>query len=194
MVERECWYVWHFLGGFNSIQLAMRNPPALKAIIAIDATEELFHDDVHFIDGMMHIDEYELNVDLTMAVTRSPDFPTDEASLAARFDRPPWILIYKQHPRAGDFWDEPVRPLSDIKVPVFMIGGMLDGYRDSIPRLLAGIRAPSKALLGPWNHNEPTTPCPVQPLSGAIRRSSGGIIGYEVVPMGPCRDRSSPYT
>ena len=33
-------------GGFNSIQFAMRNPPALKAIIAIDATEELFHDDV----------------------------------------------------------------------------------------------------------------------------------------------------
>ncbi len=142
-------------GGFNSVQLAMLNPPALKAIIAIDATEELFHDDVHFIDGMMHIDEYEANVDLTMAVTRSPDFPTDEASLAARFDRTPWILIYKQHPRAGDFWDEPERPLSAIKVPVFMIGGMLDGYRDSIPRMLAGISAPTKALLGPWNHNEP---------------------------------------
>ena len=142
-------------GGFNSVQLAMRNPPALKAIIAIDATEALFRDDVHFIDGMMHIDEYEVNVDVTMAVTRSPDFPTDEASLAARFDRTPWILIYKQHPRAGDFWDEPERPLSAIKVPVFMIGGMLDGYRDSIPRMLAGIRAPTKALLGPWNHNEP---------------------------------------
>jgi uncharacterized protein len=142
-------------GGFNSVQLAMRNPPSLKAIIAIDATEDLFHDDVHFIDGMMHVDEYELNVDLTMAVTRSPDFPTDEASLAARFDRPPWIMIYKQHPRDGAFWDEPVRPLSAIKVPVFMIGGLLDGYRDSIPRMLAGISAPTKALLGPWNHNEP---------------------------------------
>jgi uncharacterized protein len=142
-------------GGFNSLQLAMRNPPALKAIIAIDATEALFHDDVHFIDGMMHVDEYEVNVDLTMAVTRSPDFPTDEASLAARFDRPPWILIYKRHPSAGEFWDEPVRPLSTIKVPVFMIGGLLDGYRDSIPRMLASIGAPTKALLGPWNHNEP---------------------------------------
>ena len=142
-------------GGFNSVQMAMRNPPALKAIIAIDATEELFHDDVHFIDGMMHVDEYELNVDLTMAMTRSPDFPTDEASLGARFDRPPWIIIYKQHPRAGKFWDEPVRPLSAIKVPVFMIGGLLDGYRDSIPRMLEGISAPTKALLGPWNHNEP---------------------------------------
>ena len=147
-------------GGFNSLQLAMRNPPALKAIIAIDATEELFHDDVHFIDGMMHVDEYEQNVDLTMAMTRAPDFPTDEASLAARFDRTPWIINYKRHPRAGPFWDEPVRPLSSIKVPVFLIGGMLDGYRDSIPRMLAGLKAPTRALLGPWNHSEPHNAVP----------------------------------
>jgi putative CocE/NonD family hydrolase len=32
-------------GGFNSIQMAMRHPPALKAILAVDATEQLFHDD-----------------------------------------------------------------------------------------------------------------------------------------------------
>ncbi len=142
-------------GGFNSVQMAMRNPPGLKAIIAIDATEDLFHDDVHFIDGLMHVDEYELNVDLAMAVTRAPDFPTDEASLAARFDRPPWILAYKHQQRQGAFWDEPVRPLRAIRVPVFMIGGMLDGYRDSIPRMLQGISAPTRALLGPWKHSEP---------------------------------------
>ena len=46
-------------GGFNSIQLAMRHPPALKAILAVDATEQLFHDDIHYIDGMMHFDEFE---------------------------------------------------------------------------------------------------------------------------------------
>ena len=142
-------------GGFNSLQMAMRNPPGLKAIIAICATEDLFHDDVHFIDGMMHVDEYELNVDLQNAMTRSPDFPTDEASLAERFDNPPWFVMYKQHPRAGAFWEAPVRPLESIKVPVFMIGGMLDGYRDSIPRMLERIKAPTKALLGPWNHSEP---------------------------------------
>ena len=142
-------------GGFNSVQMAMRNPPGLKAIIAICATEELFHDDVHFIDGMMHVDEYELNVDLLNAMTRSPDFPTDESSLAERFDNPPWFVMYKQHPRAGAFWDAPVRPLESIRVPVFMIGGMLDGYRDSIPRMLERIPAPTRALLGPWNHSEP---------------------------------------
>lgn len=147
-------------GGFNSLQMAMRNPPGLKAIIAICATEELFREDVHFIDGMMHDDEYELNVDLQMAMTRAPDFPTDEASLKERFDNPSWFVMYKQHPRAGAFWDAPVRPLSSIKIPVFLIGGMLDGYRDSIPRMLEEIRAPTKALLGPWNHSEPDEAVP----------------------------------
>src|SRR5947209_1410416 len=51
-------------GGFNSLQMAMRHPPALKAILAVDATAELFHDDVHYIDGIVHIDEFELNMDM----------------------------------------------------------------------------------------------------------------------------------
>jgi hypothetical protein len=142
-------------GGFNSIQLAMRNPPGLKAIIAIDATEQLFREDVHFLDGMMHTDEYELNVDMLGSMTRSPDFPTDEASLAERFDTPPWYIAYKEHPRNGPFWDAPVRALSTIQIPVYLIGGMLDGYRDSIPRMLEQVQSPVRALLGPWNHSEP---------------------------------------
>ena len=142
-------------GGFNSVQMAMRAPPGLKAIIAVDATEELFYEDVHFLDGMMHADEYELNVDLTTAMTRAPDFPTDEKSLAERFDNPPWFVMYKQHARAGAFWDEPVRPLESIHVPMFLIGGFLDGYKDSIPRMLERVHAPVKALLGPWNHSFP---------------------------------------
>ena len=50
--------------GFNSLQMAMRHAPELKAIIAVDATAELFHDDVHYMDGMAHVDEFELNMDM----------------------------------------------------------------------------------------------------------------------------------
>ena len=37
-------------GGFNSIQMAMRNPPALKAFVSLMATESLYLEDVHYID------------------------------------------------------------------------------------------------------------------------------------------------
>ncbi len=141
--------------GFNAIQMAMRHPPALKAILAVDATEELFHDDIHFIDGMMHFDEYELNMDLSPAMTGAPDYTLDDKILGPRFDSAPWSLLYLKHQRDSDFWHAPVRPLSDITIPCFLIGGLLDGYRDSIPRMLQQVKAPLKAIVGPWNHTFP---------------------------------------
>jgi hypothetical protein len=142
-------------GGFNALQMAMRNPPELKAIIAIDATEELFHDDIHYIDGLMHVDEFELNMDMAPGITGAPDYTLDEKVLAPRFETAPWSLEYFRHQRDGTFWRSPVRPLSEIKVPCFVIGGLADGYRDSIPRMLEQVKAPMRALVGPWNHSYP---------------------------------------
>jgi len=145
-------------GGFNSIQMARLHPPALKAIIAMCATEELFHDDIHYIDNLMHLDEFELGMDLQLGLTRAPDFPTDEKSLAARFDAKPWAPLYLEHQRDSEFWRRAsVAPdhYDEYTVPSFMIGGFLDGYRDSIPRFFEHSHAPIKALIGPWNHTFP---------------------------------------
>ena len=144
-------------GGFNSIQMAMRRPPALKAIIAVDATDELFHDDIHYIDGMMHVDEFELSMDLQSAITRAPDFPMDEDTLRNRFDNPPWFLLYLHQQRDGAFWRRASLDSNydSIQVPVFLIGGFLDGYRDSVPRMLTHMKVPVRALIGPWNHTFP---------------------------------------
>ena len=65
-------------GGFNSIQMAMRNPPALKAIIAVDATDDLYQDDVHFIDGIIHVDSWEMSQDLDNAMPGAPAYVIDE--------------------------------------------------------------------------------------------------------------------
>ncbi len=146
--------------GFNSLQMAMLHPPELKAILAADATNELFHDDIHFIDGMVHIDEFELNMDMAPGMTGAPDYTLDEKILGPRFDAPPWSLLYLKHQRDGPFWRSPVRPLSEIKVPCFLIGGMMDGYRDSIPAMLEQTKAPIKAIIGPWNHTYPSDAVP----------------------------------
>lgn len=142
-------------GGFNALQMAMRKPPELKAILAIDATEELFHDDVHYIDGMMHVDEFELNMDMAPGITGAPDYTLEESVLGPRFEAAPWSLEYFRHQRDGVFWRSPVRPLGEISVPCFVIGGLADGYRDSIPRMLEKVKAPMRALIGPWNHSFP---------------------------------------
>lgn len=146
-------------GGFNSIQMAMREPapPALKSICALMATDDLFHDDVHYIDGIMHVDEYVMMIDLLNAKTRSPDFPMDEASLAARFDQPPWFLTWLKQQRGGPFWQRgSLRPrYRRIRIPTYVIGGYYDGYRDSVPRMMEHMTAPTRGLMGPWNHSFP---------------------------------------
>ncbi len=142
-------------GGFNSIQMAMRNPPALKAIIAVAATNRLFKDDVHYVDGIFHVDEFELYMDLSQGISGAPDFSLARSVIDPRMNSKPWSLTYMEHQRDGAFWHRPERPLSDIHVPCFLIGGLHDGYRDSIPRMLEQVPAPVKAWIGPWNHAWP---------------------------------------
>jgi putative CocE/NonD family hydrolase len=142
-------------GGFNAIQMAMRHPPALKAILATAATEALFTEDVHYMDGILHLDEFEVAMDLDQGRSGAPDFPLDEGTLSKRMDSPPWSLDYFRHQRDGSFWQAPVRKLEDIRIPCFLIGGLQDGYRNSIGRFLERVPAPVHAWLGPWNHAWP---------------------------------------
>jgi uncharacterized protein len=142
-------------GGFNSIQMALRKPPALKAILAVAATEELFKEDVHYVDGVFHVDEFELTMDLDQGRPGAPDFSLDESVIGPRMDSEPWSLNYMKHQRDSAFWRAPLRPIETLTVPAFLIGGMQDGYRDSIPRMLDKVKAPLKAWIGPWNHGFP---------------------------------------
>lgn len=149
-------------GGFNSIQLAGRHPPALKAFIAVDATDDLYQEDVHYIDGIMHLDSWEMSQELDNARPGAPGYVMDEAYFRDRFDTPPWMLTWKRQQRDGPFWDRASwrdrQP--QIKVPGYYIGGWYDGYRDVIPRALEHAGGPVKAMIGPWSHTWPHLPYP----------------------------------
>jgi uncharacterized protein len=142
-------------GGFTALQMAMRHATGLKAIVAVHATGELFHDDVHYIDGMAHIDEFELNMDMAQGWVGAPDYSLDEKVFGPRFNSPPWSLIYLKHQHDGPFWRDRVRPLSTITTPSFLIGGLQDGYRDDVTDMLMKSPASIKAIVGPWNHSFP---------------------------------------
>jgi len=81
----------------------------------------------------MHVDEFELNMDLAPGMTGAPDYTLDEKILGPRFESAPWSLMYFKGINAmGSSGNAPERALSEIKIPCFLIGGLLDGYRDSI--------------------------------------------------------------
>jgi predicted acyl esterase len=149
-------------GAFNSILMGTRNPPALKAIIAIMGTDDSFRDDVHFIDGMMHIDPYEIGQDIQNMLPKPPEYALDEAYFRDRFDTEPWLLKYTRQQRDGPFWNRSSlnSDYSSIRVPTFVIGGWYDGYRDSVPRMLEKLEAPVKGIIGLWTHTWPNLPGP----------------------------------
>ncbi|MBT8079675.1 MAG: CocE/NonD family hydrolase [Gammaproteobacteria bacterium] len=149
-------------GGFNSIQMAMRNPPALKAIVPLMATDDLFHDDVHFMDGIMHVDSWEVSQEVENMVPGAPGYEFYDRYFNERFDRTPSMQIYKEQQRDGPWWDRASlkSDYSSIKIPVYAIGGWYDGYRDSVPRMLERMDVPVKGLIGPWGHTWPSSPYP----------------------------------
>jgi putative CocE/NonD family hydrolase len=150
-------------GGFNSIQMAARDIPALKAIVAIDATEDLYQDDVHYMDGIMHVDSWEMSMDLDNARPGAPEYRIDDDNFRNRFDTEPWTLSHKRQQRDGPYWDRASLRgrYDDIRIPTFHIGGWYDGYRDSVARMLEHVRnAPVKAIVGAWHHTWPNEPYP----------------------------------
>ncbi len=146
-------------GGFNALQLAMRKPPALKTIVSLMSTDDLYQDDVHFMDGILHVDAYEIGRDLDNALPGAPDFVLDSAYFEQRFLSEPWFLKYKKQQRDGPFWDRASlnSHYGDFDTPTFLIAGLYDGYRDIVERFCNQTKGPKRALIGPWNHTWPHT-------------------------------------
>ena len=149
-------------GGFNGIQMALRQPPALKTFISLMATEKLYQEDVHYMDGIIHTDSWMMSNDLYNALPGAPDFVLDEEWERNRFSAEPSVYTYMRQQRDGPFWDRSSARdrYEDIQIPSFHIGGWYDGYRNSIPRMLENVKAPVKAMIGPWDHYFPNTAWP----------------------------------
>jgi uncharacterized protein len=144
-------------GGFGALQVAMREPPALKAILVLHASDNLYRDSIDMLDGAFHVDAYHLEIHHENGLPRPPDYALDEAYYRDRFDVRPWFFEYLKHQRDGAYWRKSAlfTDYAKLKVPVYLIGGLLDGYRDAVPRILQNARVPIQAELGPWNHAWP---------------------------------------
>lgn len=158
--------------GFNAMQVAMRKPHALKAIVAAVATDNIYHEDVHFADGILVLSDWTIIADIGLIDSPEPANPFTEPILRDRFDRPPWSLMYLRHQRDGEFWRHRQRlDLNPglLSVPTMMIGGWYDGYRSAVLRAMQHMRAPFKAIVGPWDHGM-TFPAPKAELIDATVR------------------------
>jgi hypothetical protein len=166
-------------GGFNGLQVAARRPPALKAIITSCSTDDRYADDIHYMGGCLLND----NMKWASSMFAHNSRPPDPALVGTawrdmwmqRLDGSGlWIDTWLRHQRRDAFWKHGsvCEDLAQIHCPVFAVGGWNDGYRNAIPRLLAGLKVPRLAWIGQWSHQYPhmATPGPgVGFLQEAVR-------------------------
>jgi predicted acyl esterase len=147
--------------GFNSLMIAARKPPALKAILIAHASDDLYYQDIHYIDGVLHMDVWESMIDSYNALPATENYAFTPEYFTGRFDREPWHFIWKENLSDGPFWrKESLRFQPSVETPIYVIGGLLDGYRDTGPRLLDSSNKQVKADIGPWKHEWPDTGTP----------------------------------
>jgi putative CocE/NonD family hydrolase len=149
-------------GGFNSLQVAALQPPALKAVISIASTTDRYNDDIHYKNGC-HLSA-QLSWAATMLAYQSrspdPDIVGDHwlEMWMERLENEPFFMEeWLSHQRRDAFWKHGsiCEDFSAIQIPTLVIAGWADGYRNTPLLAAAGLGEQSKALIGPWVHKYP---------------------------------------
>ena len=70
------------------------------------------------MDGIMHVDEFEVAMDLDQGRSGAPDFRLDESVIGPRMDSAPWSLNFMTSARRR-LWRTPLRPIETLQVPAF---------------------------------------------------------------------------
>lgn len=149
-------------GGFNGLQIAALQPPALQAVITVCSTDDRYADDIHHKGGTLLTEN--LGWGSTMFSYNS--MPPDPALVGDRWremwmerleaDRP-WIVEWLRHQVRDDFYrhGSVIEDYSAIRVPVLAVGGWADSYTNAVFRLVNGLETPIRAVVGPWIHVYP---------------------------------------
>lgn len=150
----------------SALMVATKRPSSLKAIVPVAAAADRFSSRYH--GGCLLIN----------TVWRGP-------LLGGMHARPPlpWVVgdawrdlwsnrlnafqnhleAWLSHPTDDSYWESgsAVQHLSKVECPVFSIAGWADpGTAMGVPRLLAGLKTPSRGMIGPWGHCFPSNAMP----------------------------------
>ena len=149
-------------GGFNSLQIAAMNPPALRAVIAIGTTVDRYNDDIHYKNGcLLYSNAGWASVMLCFA-SRPPD-PLlvgerwREMWLERLQTQPFPLETWLAHQHRDEYWrrGSVCEDYNAMDIPALVISGWADGYINAPPAALENFTGVTKAINGPWIHKYP---------------------------------------
>ncbi len=151
----------------NSLMVAARPdcPKALKAIVVNCGSDDRYNDDVHYMGGAMMMD----NIGWASSMWGWLPAPPDPEVVGDRWkemwrkrikNMSFWFDQWGTHQTRDSYWSATsVRDhYDDVKVPVFIMSGWEDGYKNPVDQVLRGLGErgrPVAAVLGPWGHRYP---------------------------------------
>lgn len=149
-------------GGFNALQLAYRQPPALKAVISIASTVDRYADDIHYKGGAMLSTQTYWATTMLAFNARPPDAAIRPEDWRARWlERlealPSPLQVWTRQQRRSAYWRHGsiCEDFSQVTAPALVIAGWADGYRNTPWKALAGLGGAARAVTGPWIHKYP---------------------------------------
>ena len=155
-------------GGFNSLEVAALQPPALKAIITVCSSDDRYSDDVHYKGGcVLSTDMLGWSTTMLAWNARPPDPAVLGESWRDRWlerleQTPLMVQEWISHQHRDAYWKHGsiCEDYSAVQCAVYAVGGWADPYSNAIPRMLSGLTCPRKALIGPWAHEYPQRALP----------------------------------
>ncbi|WP_017470807.1 CocE/NonD family hydrolase [Amphibacillus jilinensis] len=164
-------------GGFNSLQVAARQHPALKTIITLCSTDDRYRDDVHYRGGNILASDMLWWASTMFAYNARPQDPEVVGDrwrdnwINRIENTPPFVEEWLRHQRRDDYWKHGsiCEDYTDVNIPVFAVGGWQDAYTDPIFRMLEHLPH-AKGLIGPWAHEYPEVATP-EPAIGFLQEA-----------------------
>ena len=152
-------------GGFNCLQTAFLQPPALKAVISVCATTDRFADDIHYKGGCLLGENFGWGAVMLSYSSRPPD-PMLRADWREewlkRLDAEPWLAPrWAALQERGPYWKHGSvgTDYSRMSVPILVWGGWADNYMNTVSALVSHVPG-AKGIVGPWVHQYPHTAVP----------------------------------
>jgi putative CocE/NonD family hydrolase len=164
-------------GGFNSLQVAAKQPEALKAIITLCSTDDRYADDIHYKGGLLLNENLGWGSTMLSYSSRAPDpaivGDSWKEMWLERLENEPFLpAVWLRHQRRDAYWKRGsvCEDFSKIKAATLAVGGWGDGYKNAVARLVEGIGGPTKGIIGPWIHKYPHFAVP-KPVIGFLQEA-----------------------
>ncbi len=156
-------------GGFNGLQIAARQPPALKTIITVGSTDDRYATDIHWVGGCLSKD----NFDWSSTMFAHQDLPPDPAIVGAAWRDDVARSAWRHNAPGSSTWLKHQRR-DDLLEAGLGLRGFLEDHHSGLCRLRLGrqlLRSRAAPARGPAR----PAPRPDRPLGAFLSRMTSTV-------------------